>query len=48
VSRVFKGSHDQTADVWLSPAHGYLPVRVRIVQSNGDLLEQNLRKVVGQ
>lgn len=48
VSRVFKGSHDQTADVWLSPAHGYLPVKVRIVQSNGDLLEQNLRKVVGQ
>ena len=48
LSRVFKGSYDQTAEVWMSPAHGYLPVKVRIAQSNGDVLEQNLRKVVGQ
>ncbi len=45
LSRVFKGSYDQTADVWLSPAYGYLPVKVRIAQSNGDVLEQNLSKV---
>jgi len=45
LSRVFKGGYDQTADVWLSPAHGYLPVKVRIAQSNGDVLEQNLSKV---
>jgi hypothetical protein len=31
--------------MWLSPAHGYMPVRVRIAQSNGDVLEQFLRKV---
>ena len=45
LSRVFKGAYDQTADVWLSPAHGYLPVKVRIAQTNGDVLEQNLSKV---
>ena len=45
LSRVFKGGYDQTADVWLSPTHGYLPVKVRIAQSNGDVLEQNLSKV---
>lgn len=45
LSRVFKGTYDQTADMWLSPAHGYLPIKVRIAQSNGDVLEQNLSKV---
>ena len=45
LSRVFKGAYDQTADVWLSPAYGFLPVKVRIAQSNGDVLEQNLSKV---
>lgn len=47
VSRLQQQNHDQTADMWLSPAHGYLPVKVRIAQSNGDVLEQSLRKVVG-
>ncbi|NCV63603.1 MAG: DUF3108 domain-containing protein, partial [Betaproteobacteria bacterium] len=48
VSRLPLQNHDQTADMWLSPAQGYLPVKVRIAQSNGDVLEQSLRKVVGQ
>ena len=48
VSRLPLQNHDQTADMWLSPAQGYLPVKVRIAQSNGDILEQSLRKVVGQ
>jgi hypothetical protein len=47
VSRLPLQNHDQTADIWLAPAHGYLPVKVRIVQSNGDVFEQSLRKVVG-
>jgi hypothetical protein len=47
VSRLPLQNHDQTADMWLSPAHGYLPVKVRIAQSNGDVFEQNLRKVLG-
>ena len=47
VSRLPLQNHDQTADMWLAPAHGYLPVKVRIAQSNGDVFEQSLRKVVG-
>jgi len=45
VSRLPLQQYDQTIDMWLSPAHGYMPVRVRIAQSNGDVLEQFLRKV---
>jgi hypothetical protein len=45
VSRLPLQNHDQTADMWLAPAHGYLPVKVRIAQSNGDVFEQQLRKV---
>lgn len=45
LSRLPTQKYDQTIDIWLSPNHGYLPVRVRIAQSNGDLLEQFLRKV---
>ena len=45
ISRMPLKTHDQTAEIWLSPAHGYLPVKVRIAQSNGDVLEQQLRKV---
>ena len=39
-------TYDQTVDIWLSPSHGYLPVKVRIAQTNGDVLEQSLRQVV--
>ncbi len=45
LSRLPVQQYDQTIDIWLSPSLGYLPVRVRVVQSNGDLLEQFLRKV---
>jgi len=45
ISRMPLKNHDQTAEIWLSPAHGYLPVKVRIAQTNGDVLEQQLRKV---
>jgi len=45
ISRMPLKNHDQTAEIWLSPAHGFLPVKVRIAQSNGDVLEQQLRKV---
>jgi hypothetical protein len=31
--------------MWLSPQHGFLPARVRIVQTNGDVLDQFLSKV---
>jgi hypothetical protein len=45
ISRMPLKNYDQTAEIWLSPAHGYLPVKVRIAQTNGDVLEQQLRKV---
>lgn len=34
--------HDQGVDIWFAPALGYLPVRIRIVQGNGDVLDQRL------
>ena len=37
--------YDQTVEIWLSPGHAHLPVRVRVVQTNGDVLEQFLRKL---
>ena len=45
LSRVPLQQYDQTVEMWLSPQHGYLPARVRIVQTNGDALEQFLSKV---
>ena len=44
LSRQPSQPYEQTIEVWLSPAHGYLPAKVRIAQSNGDSLEQLLRK----
>lgn len=34
--------YDQTVEVWLAPALGYLPVRNKITQSNGDFIDQQL------
>lgn len=34
--------HDQTIELWFAPALGYLPVRIRITQANGDVLDQRL------
>jgi len=31
---------DQKVEVWLAPALGYLPVRIKITESNGDFLDQ--------
>ena len=45
LSRMPLLTHDQTVEIWLSPSHGYLPAKVRISQSNGDVLEQLLRKI---
>ncbi len=35
--------YDQKAQVWLAPEMDYLPVRIRITQTNGDYAELNLR-----
>ena len=45
LSRVPTQQYEQSVEIWLSPSHGYLPVKVRIAQSNGDVLEQQLRKI---
>lgn len=31
---------DQTVEVWLAPALGYLPARIRITEANGDYVDQ--------
>lgn len=36
---------DQKVEAWFAPHLGYLPVRVRITQANGDFVDQQLREV---
>ena len=43
--RVPRNEYDQKIDIWLSPAHGYLPARLRITQANGDVIEETLKSV---
>jgi hypothetical protein len=31
---------DQTVELWLAPALGYLPARLRITEPNGDFVDQ--------
>jgi len=35
--------YDQKAELWLAPSMGYLPVRMRITQPNGDYVDQQWR-----
>lgn len=35
--------YDQTVEVWLAPSIGWLPVRTRLTQHNGDFVDQQLR-----
>lgn len=37
--------HDSRAEVWLATDMDYLPVRIRLTQSNGDFVDQRLRTV---
>jgi hypothetical protein len=43
--RVPRNEYDQKIDMWLSPAHGYLPARLRITLANGDMIEETLKSV---
>lgn len=43
LQRVPRNEYDQKIDFWLSPAHGYLPARIRIIQANGDVIEETLQ-----
>lgn len=43
LERLPRRDHDQTAQIWLAPTLDYLPVRIRIVQANGDFADLRLR-----
>lgn len=36
--------YDQTVELWLAPALGYLPARIRITEHNGDFIDQQWRE----
>lgn len=40
-----EGPNDRSAELWLAPSHGYLPVRIRIVEKDGTRLEQQATRV---
>ena len=40
LSRKPRREFDQTAELWLAPALGYLPVRIKITEKNGDFVDQ--------
>jgi hypothetical protein len=42
LSRDANGESDPRGDVWLAPDMGYLPVRIRLTQPNGDFVDQLL------
>lgn len=42
LSRQPRRDYDQKVEVWYAPALGYLPVRNRITQANGDFVDQQL------
>lgn len=37
------GAYDPKVEIWLAPGIGYLPVRIRLTQSNGDFVDQQWR-----
>ena len=43
LQRVPQDVYDQRAELWLAPSLHYLPVRLRITQSNGDFVELQLK-----
>lgn len=40
--RLPRRDYDQKAELWLAPGLGYLPVRIRLTQSNGDFADLQL------
>ena len=43
LTRLARREFDQTAELWLSPQLGYLPVRIKISERNGDFVDQQWR-----
>ena len=42
VTRKPRSEYDQKVEIWYAPSLGYLPVRNRITQQNGDFIDQQL------
>ncbi|MDD2711891.1 MAG: DUF3108 domain-containing protein [Simplicispira sp.] len=42
LQRLPRRDYDQKAELWLAPALGYLPARIRITQANGDFVDLRL------
>ena len=45
LTRKPRREYDQKIEVWYAPSLGYLPVRNRITQANGDFVDQQLKAV---
>lgn len=43
LQRLPRRDYDQKAQLWLAPSLGYLPVRIRLTEANGDFAELNLQ-----
>jgi hypothetical protein len=42
IKRPARQVHDITVELWLAPALGYLPARIRLTQTNGNFVDQKL------
>ena len=45
LTRKPRREYDQKVEVWFAPSLGFLPVRNRITQANGDFVDQQLKSV---
>lgn len=45
LTRLARREYDQKVEVWLAQAMGYLPVRIRITEPNGNFVDQKLEKL---
>ena len=45
LTRKPRGEYDQKVEIWYAPALGYLPVRSKITQQNGDYVDQQLSAI---
>lgn len=45
LSRQPRREYDQKVEIWFAPALGYLPVRSKITQANGDFVDQQLSEL---
>lgn len=45
LSRVPRKPYDTTVDIWLAPTLSHLPVRIRVTQENGDVVDQHLSQM---